>query len=183
MTRALVRLALVALVGLPLAALVGVLFGGLLSGVLGDLGYNLSVLAVGALVSIVLARRALPARSLPLVPAFGVQGAHAVWLLSAVVVLRQWGGLLDVGALVAALAWLGARPTRRAKNVLLAVHGVELLLLLVQFARSSEPGVQLPWLVSHVALRAAGVALTLRALETILKRDARSTTSSRPPAR
>jgi hypothetical protein len=167
MTRAQLRLALVALVGLPLAAIVGVIVGGVLAGSLGDFGYNLSVLAVGALVSAVLARRTLPSRSLPLVPAFGVQGAHAVWLLSAVVVLRQWGGLLDVGALAGALVWLGARPTRRARNALLAVHGVELLLLLIQFARSSEPGVQLPWLVSHLALRAAGVALTLRALEVI----------------
>ena len=183
MTRALLRLALVALVGLPLAAIVGVLFGGLLSGALGNLGYNLAVLAVGVLVSVVMARRMLPARSLPLVPAIGVQGAHAVWLLSAVVVLRQWGGLLDVGALVGALIWIGARPSLRARNALLAVHGVELLLLLIQFARSTEPGVQLPWLVSHVALRLAGVALTLRALETIEKRDARSTNASRPPAR
>jgi hypothetical protein len=183
MTRALLRLALVALVGLPLAAVVGVLFGGVLSGVLGGLGYNLAVLAVGVLVSAVVAQRMLPARSLPLVPAFAVQGAHAVWLLSAVVVLRQWGGLLDVGALVGALVWLGARPTRRARNALLVVHGVEVLLLFVQYARSTEPDIQLPWLVSHLALRAAGVALTLRALETIGRRGEKRTTSSPPPPR
>ena len=169
----LVRLGLVVLVGLPVAAIVGLIVGGVLAGSFGSAGYDLAVLAVGALASVVLASQALPARSRPLIPAFGVQGAHAVWLLSAVVVLRQWGGLLDVTALAGALVWIGARPTTRARNVLLGVHGIELLLLLIQFARSSEPDVQLPWLVSHVALRAAGALLTLGALRQIWRRDVR----------
>jgi len=169
-TRSLVRLALLVLVGLPLAAAIGLVVGGLLVGSFGSAGYDLSVLAVGALVSAVVARRALPAHSRPLIAAFGVQGAHAVWLLSAVVVLRQWGGLFDVLALAGALVWLGSRPARRPRNVLLGVHGVELLLLLVQFARSPDPGLQLPWLVSHVSLRVAGALLTVKALETIWRR-------------
>src|SRR5688500_13412253 len=170
MTRALVRLALVVLVGLPVAAIVGLIVGGVLAGSFGSAGYDLAVLAVGALVSVVLASRALPPRSRPLIPAFAVQGAHAVWLLSAVVVLRQWGGLLDVTALAGALVWVGVRPNPRARNVLLGVHGVEAILLLVQFARSADPGLQLPWLVSHLALRAAGALLTVRALDTIWRR-------------
>src|SRR5688500_11610838 len=115
MTRALVRLALVVLVGLPVAAIVGLIVGGVLAGSFGSAGDDLPVLAVGAHGSVVLASRALPLRSRPLIPAFGVQGAHADWLLSAVVVLRQWGGLLDVPALAAALVWVGARPTTPAR--------------------------------------------------------------------
>ena len=173
MSREIVRLALVILVGLPLTAVVGLYVGGTLADLLGAAGFNLAVLALGGLVTTLAARRALPARSLPLLPAFGVQGAHAVWLLTAVLLRRQWGGLIDVVALAGPLVWLGARPERRPAAVLVGAHGVETVLLLVQWLRSGDFGAELPLLVSHVSLRLAGALLTVRALQTIWRRDRR----------
>ncbi|HEU5315464.1 MAG TPA: hypothetical protein VFX49_05100 [Chloroflexota bacterium] len=173
MTREVARLALLLLLGLPLTAIVGLFVGGTLADVLGAAGFNLAVLALGALASTVAAHRGLPPRSRPLVPAFGVQGAHAVWLLTAVLLRRQWGGLIDVLAIAGPLIWLGARPERRPAAVLLIAHGIESLLLLFQWARDPDPGAQLPVLVSHLSLRLAGALLTVRALQTIWRRDRR----------
>ena len=181
MTRALVRVALAALVlvvALFVAAVTGLFVGIAATQVLGEAYGSLVVLGVAVVFVAGAARRFLSVRSRPLLPAIAVQGAHAVWLLVGVIATGRWGGLLlDVGPLAGALFWLGARPTPRARNLLLAVHAVHVVTLLVQFARSSEPGIQLPWLVSHIALRAAGVLLTLRGLQTVWRRDARSGTT------
>jgi hypothetical protein len=173
MTRELVRLALLLVVGLPLTAVIGLFVGGTLADVLGAAGFNLVVLALGGVFSTLAAQRGLPARSQPLLPAFGVQGAHAVWLLTAVLLRRQWGGLIDVLAIAGPLIWLGARPERRPAMVLLAAHGIESLLLLAQWARDPDPGAQLPILISHLSLRLAGALLTVRALQTIWRHDRR----------
>ena len=186
-SRTVMRLALAGLVlvaALVLAALIGLAVGIAATRVLGEAYGSLVVLCVGAVFVAGAARRFLSLRSRPLLPAIAVQGAHAVWLLVGVIATGRWGGLLlDVGPLAGALVWLGLRADRRARNVLLAVHAMHVTTLLVQFARSSEAGAQFPFLVSHLALRAAGILLTLRALETIWRRDARSTTASHPPAR
>ena len=170
------RLALVVvvvLVGLLVVAVAGLLFGGTLVDVLGTAGYDLAVLAVGGLISIVAARRWLPARSQPLVPALGVQGAHAVWLLNAVLLLRDWGALPHVAALVLPLVSVGVRLDMTSLVVLLAVHGFEALLHFWEWSLAADRSLELPWLVSHLSLRLAGALLTVRALQTIWRRDRR----------
>ena len=184
MNRTIVRLALVALLGLPVVALAGLLLGAALAALFGAAGLrDVIVLAVGGAASSLAAGRLLSARSRPLLPAIGVQGAHAVWLLVTVFAHAQWGGLVDVLAIAAPLAWLSARPGRRPLAVLLGAHAVQAVLLFVQWLSARDPGLLLPLLVSHLALRAAGVLLTLRGLETIARRDVRRTTSTPPPLR
>lgn len=161
----LLRLVLIAVVGFPV--------GVALTFWLGYNALNVIVLAAGAIGAGLAAERSLPARSRPLVLAFAVQGGHAVWLLAGALVLGQWGGLIDVLALAIPLVWLGRRPERRPAVVLLGVHAVETLLHLVQWARADEPALQIPWLVSHVSLRVAGALLTVRALQTIWRREMR----------
>ena len=178
MRRDWLRLALGALIGIPLVAVVGVLLGGVLAGFLGAAGLrDLVVLAVGGVLSAIVARRFLPVGSLPLLPAISVQGAHAVWLLS-LLVHGHLGGLIDVLAIVGPLTWLAARPGRWPALVLLGGHGVQVLLLFFQWVSALDPSALLPLFVSHVALRAAGVALTLQALQVISRRGARRSSRS-----
>ena len=183
MRRDWLRLALGALFGIPLVAVVGVLLGGVLAGFFGAAGLrDLVVLAAGGVFSALVAHRFLSEQSRPLLPAICVQGAHAVWLLS-LLVHGQLGGLIDVLAIVGPLAWLAARPGRWPAIALLGGQAIQAVLLLLQWLGALDPGALLPLFVSHMALRAAGVLLTLRALETIRKRAARSTNASRPPER
>ena len=166
MRSSLLRLVLIAIVGFPV--------GVMLTFWLGYNALNVIVLAAGAVAAGLVARRSLPARAQPLVFAIAVQGGHAVWLLAGALVLGQWGGLIDVLALAVPLVWLGRRPERRPAQVLLAVHAVETVLHFYQWARSPEPALQIPWLVSHVSLRLAGALLTVRALQTIWRRRRRA---------
>ena len=178
MRRDWLRLALGALIGIPLVAVVGVLLGGVLAGFFGAAGLrDLVVLAAGGVLSALVAHRFVPERSRPLLPAICVQGAHAVWLLS-LLVHGQLGGLIDVLAIVGPLAWLAARPGRWPAIALLGGHAIQAVLLLLQWLGALDPGALLPLFVSHMALRAAGVALTLRALEVISRRDAQRASRS-----
>jgi hypothetical protein len=165
------RLALALVMGLPLTAILGVVVGAVLAYGFGAAGLrDLIILAIGGATSSFAAHRMFAAGSRPLIPAFGIQGAHAALLLTSVLAHNQWGGLFDVFALVGPMIWVSVRPERLPATVLLGSHAVQSVLLIWQWASAIAPGVLLPLLVSHLSLRLAGSLLTVRGLQTISKR-------------
>ncbi len=158
---------------LVLFAITGVACGVALTLWLGSAGLNVIVIGLGASVSALVAYRSLPRRGRPLLPSFALQGGYTFWLLFGALALGRWGGLFDVVPLLAGLIWLGRELTRRPAVFLVAVHGVELLLLVAQLGPSATATDTFNLFLVHATIRAAGVYLMVRGLNTMWRRESR----------
>jgi hypothetical protein len=131
------------------------------------LGYdalNVIILVIGAGISYLVARLIAAPGAGRFVLAAAIQGGYALWLLAGATTVGRWGGLVDVLPLIGGVIWLLRWPGSSPVLFLLAVHAVEVVLLFAQGTRNPNLVAELPLLGWHVALRAAGCWLMVRAL-------------------
>jgi len=158
---------------LTLLAVAGIASGVALTLWLGSAGLNVIVLGLGSALTGLVAHHSLPIRGRPLLPSLALQGGYTLWLLVGALALGRWGGLFDVVPLLAGLIWLGRELTRRPAVFLVAVHGLELLLLVAQLGPSATATDTFNLFLVHATLRAAGVYLMVRGLNTMWRRESR----------